>query len=856
MDEPKNLNDPPNAVKPLKHKKRRKKTPQEQEKVPEPTGEPTAAATVSIKSPRSTTAKEASLNARDGDDVPSPHLPIPSPSQEEGKPTPQQQEPSPHHTAVAESSAAPNMPSEKPAKSSLRGSVGNARTAIHAKKGADVRVNVAEQPLLDVLRSERMTEGTSRIIRDPSGPQERRKSSVRFGETTYREIEVTAEEKLPHVPSRFAVFFSVLLITCIGLLLYILYVLPPPTKRKMAVSSVTGAYHDAAAYLDNITDNRIDPCLDFFGHVCSSWTSEERDINDGFLQDARSALLKKMNQTLIETNTVSPDRYGTHVFYGFYKSCYDFMMSPSKLSEPPYTTFARHFGKLEDFLSTPYSSVLSALIRVSLERGVDSVFGVRLVTHGAHSNLLITRTRSIQEKLSGHKSDRNVDNYVMSVLHDASADKFSATEYRQKAMSLDDEVRVLFESDEAVIEIDFADVKELTNEITEETWMKTVNDVLPARHKVAPQAKIITRGFNATRGVFKLLEDMSMKPDSKLKTIYLYLQLLAEVLYLDYRRRFSRLDTIHTCMEASQKVLVHSWPYLFSTMSTAHNSSATINNIYEDVSDVVASPRYLSWMNRTTQLTALSKVKNVTLTPLPTAPSIDVDSNYTTVLLGEFFVNGYITLLAEEHTMLLKFPPDAEHILLDNLLLDGPLSYYEPLSSVIVPTVYRVPPVLYSRVGVPEYFDASTVGILMAVELSRVIGPSAGASWWSSDTKENFDQSFQCLMNMYERMAPESSTDKMRVAEAIFAWTRAVRVVYDMLRTRRRGSKSSPLMTTEAHRVFFKRFCLLSCRSDANPRPLTPRQQCTLPLLNMPEFSEVFQCAQGLGASAHVCKIL
>ncbi|XP_064486576.1 neprilysin-1-like [Ornithodoros turicata] len=853
MEEQKDNFPPPSAMKGQfkspRVKKTKKKKQHFEENVPEDT------ATVKLtEEPRDQAVTTKRGSGSNIDDTPSSRPLNISSSHEKV------QEPSPPRQNVATS----------PTPRKRLDSIAYARKFIQNKKEADVKVNVVEERLPDLLHSGQHAEevlfgaSTARTLSSPSDPPgvsrpgNRRQSSVRFGQTTYREIEDAPEDNIPRAPRNFANAISVLTVggAFLVVLFYFVYMLKPPPGAKIAAHCITEDCHASLAYLDNVTDSRIDPCLDFFGHVCNSWTSQVSDRDVGFLQDARSVMLKKINRTLVVREAVPPDRYGTHIFYSFYKSCHDFMTSRSKEPELPHLTFQRHFGSLRDFLGKTYPSVLTTLIRLSLENGLDSVFGVSMVRDKVYSKLLISRTRSIREKLSVHEDPR-IEGYVINVLQSISASLFPVLEYHSKLMALDTKVQSVFVSDEDnVREIPFTDVELLAKEITATTWLKTVNDVLPPERKLIMQSRIKTRGFNATRQVLGLLKDSSKPPDDKLKSIYVYFQLLAEVLYLDYRRRFAKADSIRTCLEASQNVLTHTWPYLFASSVGANNSSSTINVIYASVSEAVMSFEYLSWMDSKTELVAMSVVKNTKLAPLQVVSSTDfeVEANYDTLTLNGSFINNYIALLSNEQPILHKFPRSVRHYFLNTLQLDGPLSYYQPLSSVIVPAVYRIAPLLYSHVGELQYFDVSTVGILMAKELSRTIGPSLGSTWWSSKTKSRFDNSFQCLLNMYERMAPSPYMDKIQLAEAIFAWTRSVRLMYDVLRTH--SKQSSAWMATAVQRVFFKRFCLLSCTSDPRPRPLTPRQQCMLPVLNMPEFSEAFQCAQGLGASAHVCKIL
>ncbi|XP_064477287.1 uncharacterized protein LOC135391118 [Ornithodoros turicata] len=680
---------------------------------------------------------------------------------------------------------------------------------------------------------------------------DRRKSSVRFGQATYREIENESYDNISPLPSRYTTAVTAFMIVCMCIILFMLYVLTPPPKSKRITLCATKACLDAMTYLENSVDQRVNPCIDFYGHVCSSWTSRTADT--GFIRDAQLQFRMKINRTLLEEDNIVPDRHGGHILRYFYKDCHKFMTSQSHPEEPPYQTFRKQFGSLRGFLARTYPSVLVGLIRISLAHGIDSVFGVRLIDDMDYPKLMIYHTRSVRKKLSEDNFQRT-DGYLLEFLQNVSESLFPVKSYHQKVLSLDDDVNAVLGGDEPVLEVMSQDIEHLMTHVTPDMLYETANSILPLEYALHHDSKIKIRGFNATRQVITLL-DHKLYVDNKLPIIYLYVQLAADVIRLDYHRLFSESahDVIHICLVESQKILSRTWPYLYASMSEVVSHDSTIETLYTRVVDEIINVDYLNWMDGKTQLLAMRAMTNITIGVFPAAAEMVslTKTSYTDVVLpNKGFILNYLHLLSNEQLVRHKFPPQADQDHLNQLQLDGPILYVKSLRSIIIPSVYRLPPIYYST-SVPEYFDLATVGALLAKELSEVLGPIEGSTWWSEPTKVSFNRSFQCLMNMHERMTAPGTADEADVTNEIFAWTRSARLAYDLMKSQIVTSKDS---LADARRVFFQRFCLMSCSSRQEGQPLTPRQQCMLPLLNMPEFAETFQCP--LGGNARLCKIL
>ncbi|KAH7966445.1 hypothetical protein HPB49_016391 [Dermacentor silvarum] len=126
----------------------------------------------------------------------------------------------------------------------------------------------------------------------------RRKSSVRFGVTTIREISHVTASLIEHhrqMVALFVVGFLCMLISIGGVLLF--FVLSQGTVHYLGACATLGCKR-AVGDLERLIDVSIDPCHDFYGHVCHRWLNH---YDAGYIEKAARDLLRNLNSSLMRT---------------------------------------------------------------------------------------------------------------------------------------------------------------------------------------------------------------------------------------------------------------------------------------------------------------------------------------------------------------------------------------------------------------------------------------------------------------------------------------------------------------------------------------------------------------------------
>ncbi|KAK8760781.1 hypothetical protein V5799_027952 [Amblyomma americanum] len=225
----------------------------------------------------------------------------------------------------------------------------------------------------------------------------------------------------------------------------------------------------------------------------------------------------------------------------------------------------------------------------------------------------------------------------------------------------------------------------------------------------------------------------------------------------------------------------------------------------------------------------------------------------TTSVLDRAFPASYVALrLATHRETVLVAPPEAAEADTARLWAHQWPVYREPHGNVILPVPYLERPLMYAVSSNAEV-NYATVGVAVAKALSEAVGPysrwnvSSSETLWESDASFSYSILAGCLRSHADPYIishpDEPPPTRSSVYKAsVFAWMRSARAALDALRDHIWSEKMTDDRWIRAQRVFFKRFCLLSCGSERTD-PMSPLERCTWPLLSMPEFRNVFHCS-------------
>ncbi|XP_077492413.1 uncharacterized protein LOC144103619 [Amblyomma americanum] len=613
-------------------------------------------------------------------------------------------------------------------------------------------------------------------------------------------------------------------------------------------------------YLDVVVQANVNPCADFYGHVCYRWT--EQHAGEGFLKDAYDRFFRILAGRVLQApaSGFGDKAQGFQVGKSLLEECVAYMNSFDLDLQRDVTTMLDVLDIKTLLLSETSRASMVHALNISFATGFHSLVGItrRKISPEERIYLHLYRVPSVRQQLQADYMDDNLEHYLKSVLLLISA-THEARAIARDVIDMDSMVESFDTGETGDVWLDAAVLKQDLG-FPAGLWSDAFRLFQAGGLSEADVGDVFFTGFNQTRGVSQYLDGSPTR-----RTVwYLTVVFLAQVLRFDYARRYLPLGTRnddYLCLDAVNQALELHWHVFVRNLSFSENSDEPQPDasIFELIRERIVP----DWLGNATVSLAKEKLRLTSFkgffpagdgyNQLPGADNLTYLVERTTSVLDRAFPASYVALrLATHRETVLVAPPEAAEADTARLWAHQWPVYREPHGNVILPVPYLERPLMYAVSSNAEV-NYATVGVAVAKALSEAVGPysswnvSSSETLWESDASFSYSILAGCLRSHADPYIishpDEPPPTRSSVYKAsVFAWMRSARAALDALRDHIWSEKMTDDRWIRAQRVFFKRFCLLSCGSERTD-PMSPLERCTWPLLSMPEFRNVFHCS-------------
>ncbi|XP_077565125.1 endothelin-converting enzyme 1-like [Haemaphysalis longicornis] len=192
-------------------------------------------------------------------------------------------------------------------------------------------------------------------------------------------------------------------------------------------------------------------------------------------------------------------------------------------------------------------------------------------------------------------------------------------------------------------------------------------------------------------------------------------------------------------------------------------------------------------------------------------------------------------------------------------------AFYLPVYHVVViPAAILYPP--FYVASYPDAYNYGSLGHVLGHELTHAFDPEMGLythdglrrDWWTSASRTMFESKLNCLRRLYNHIpwsggvnfGDHALSENFADSGGMLKAYRAFRAT---VATREEPSDDAVvepqgIESLSAEQLFFVSSCFKWCSKDEKQSPgwySPPRMRCNVPLLNMPEFAEAFECRAG-----------
>ncbi|KAK8763207.1 hypothetical protein V5799_034181 [Amblyomma americanum] len=644
------------------------------------------------------------------------------------------------------------------------------------------------------------------------------------------------------------------LATLASVLLLLMLLMPTPNTLRGTCSS--SYCRRAATDLEALMDAAVDPCDDFYHHVCNVWLSKH-DKGVDFAHAAFWNGLDTVQLALLEHKRTAEGYANLHEISqlaAIFKSCLKFLASSSTLAEE---NLPEAFGNDAEVLKLKnVKEALQTVVRLSLIRGISTMFQVSLIKHRSENvSLYITQAVPLAEKLRQQPHSSTFVQFVAEILiivlrvlpahmtRNINATALRLVEFDKK-VSAGDPTHVL-----ATI----TDLrKPLEQLVGGGNFVHLVNSILPETSTLVGTSQVFCSGLNSIRATLEYF-----RQKLHLGLLYIFVHVLMEIGQFYYAKDLFGKKPRYAaqfCLEASRDVMPPNvWSAVFNSLaaldSTREAENSSMESMFDHIRKMSSSRPPLLGMEESDKLHALSALSSVRLLSeigTPDLLSNGSESKHAGSTNPEgLFGNMHVNLKLLESSRRLSAPPYLEDMVRNLYATTGDCAYSPLLNAVVLPSALRHAPFAYSSEEVPIEFDLGTVGALLARSVFQAGLPSPRSAFtWSTENVAPFvhcheQQAPLLLHTLFQHITPSQTLD-------LFAWARSVKIAHGVMVNVYRGAGNMSTSEFEwklAQRTFFRRFCLTTCNTaDENGPGANARLRCLAPVLGMPEFYSAFNC--------------
>ncbi|KAH6932176.1 hypothetical protein HPB50_003487 [Hyalomma asiaticum] len=686
-----------------------------------------------------------------------------------------------------------------------------------------------------------------------------RRGIVRFGGATLREFVplTTLTEKLTHSP----MFYTSLgVLVALGCLALAFVLLSSSTRQRRRFQCDSEECRNAHDYLHSVLDAAVNPCHDFYGHVCRHWHTDNAD-GTTLTEKATRVFVGELHSTLLRlaesSRTEAP-------LIRFYSACNSFVTTSTLHSNVARQLVQVYRGDADVLQLTDVAVAVRRVIQLSLHRGIYTLFKVNVVWHGSVA-LHVSRGMTLTEKLADHAQSAALVEFFrealeeISAIRDAGIQKSDVNATVLELLKYDQRV-AQWETNMTIAEtVKLSQFGTLLHQTDLRLWLEYVNSVIPRNLGINEASPVMCPDLAFVKAAVE-----SLVSNSRIGLIYIFFHIIAEIGRFYYRSKFIHdkpNETDVLCSTASLDVMGSRWLYLYANLTrTLLSTPSRAGRIFSWVRNVSSANLLDSGMDEADERGARTAVEHVTLFAHTSRSSSPSSNGSARMSNGDNYTAGfavyYASLKALEAKRRLRDPPSLEELVAEETLLAGAATYTRLLNVVVLPPAMRRPPLMYST-RVPLEFDMGTVGVVMAKALFEAGFPSVRSreTWYKLNVKQFVD----CVQRSSSFASVVGAVNlTIRQGVELFAWARAVKIAHNVMKssysTKSGGTEVPEDVWIAAMRTFFRRFCLLTCNAVSAGNEA--RLRCLVPLLNMAEFANAFRCRGTKALSVRPCLLL
>ncbi|KAL3183547.1 hypothetical protein MRX96_033655 [Rhipicephalus microplus] len=589
------------------------------------------------------------------------------------------------------------------------------------------------------------------------------------------------------------------------------------TTKTDAVNVVKQRLILVAEFIESLMDDSVNPCTDFYRHVCARWIKDTKRPSS-FMTDAAQDFSETLHEALSRAYLHGENHELMQNAAIFYNSCLTYLEKDARIKATTDELFeALNISVSKWLIRDDPMQFFRDVLRLSLVHRFHTLLAFSVIEDSGIVSLKVTRWYPLHNFIPPGHMDR-LKEYVSRFITVVGKDKASDAVV-EEILILDKNREIFTNANDSEQRLQDAECETFPAK----TWIEVLRQELSLTENVP----IIVSGMYT---LCKELNEVLVQAKLVARALYMLALVSRSVLSVDHVQNEDRdaYSVRHKCYVEMQFAFEDTWLHLLSGILNVTKGVEEVVDAYmattrERLKSRVAAWTWMAEEDRRAAIKQLNKIHLVRFYGASLKKKAVLCNSGKKVTPTDFVSNVVNLYVRDIKNCLLPSVDSRADLGLKQLLLGTDLAAHR--SIIVVPPTFTVPPWYYRHVEDDKYINIAMFVTHLAhrVLSSAIFGRLADTYGWSNATLANYFRIQDC----YARHSASLHTklNDTQFAHA-FSVMESLRVAYEVKRHYDRDLDTTPF---DLHTTDFE----------------TAYASCILAAANAPTFIDIFGCDAG-----------